>query len=95
MVHMRDIFRKGAEILDAQLPFPEPVFLSNFARGRVGRDVEMFVQDATRATLTGRTQDTTWALNGDKRARRRRDNTMGLQPRTRKLPDGRQVQSSP
>lgn len=89
-------FEVAAAILRSELPRPEKVFLNNFARRDLGADVSHFVQDVRRFESTSRKTDCTWPRAGDALARRRSENTMGIQPsRTRKVPGGRQIQSSP
>ncbi|KAJ7679837.1 hypothetical protein B0H17DRAFT_1138976 [Mycena rosella] len=79
LLRRADAFQKVAEILRAQVPHGNRLWMSSIVKRDIGQDVSLMVADINRHELTAQTRDTTWPKKGDKEGQRRSQNTMGYQ----------------
>ena len=74
--------REAADIIEAQLPFRNKIWVNSMVDRNLGGDVSQFLGDVRHVEKTGRKRDTTWAQKGDREGQHRSRNTMGYQPRS-------------
>ncbi len=77
--------REAADIIDAQLPKKNSIWIKSMVDRNVGKDICLFVQDIRRVEVTGKQRETTWARVGDKEGQRRVRNTMGYEARPKSV----------
>ena len=77
-----EALKKAAALIDAQLPYRNPIWMKSVDKLKFGNDVMDFVADIEREEKRGRNRDTTWAEGRGKKAKRRVKNTMGYMSHT-------------
>jgi hypothetical protein len=71
--------KEGADLILEQIPYANGMWLRGILQGKVGKDIIELRDDCRRFSGSGRRRETTWALSGNARDRRRARNTMGYQ----------------
>ncbi|PIL26554.1 hypothetical protein GSI_12312 [Ganoderma sinense ZZ0214-1] len=71
--------RQAADLIEAQLPFKNKIWIGSMVDRNIGGDVSLFLGDVRHFQKTASTRSTTWAKKGDREGQRRSRNTMGYQ----------------